>query len=58
MAIDELANNPRDFGAIKLSPPLEGYRVRSGSYRIFFEIDDEKQVVTVRGIARRTSTTY
>ncbi len=52
--IDELADNPRADGCIKLSGE-EKYRVRQGMYRIVYEIRDETLVVNVVKIGHRSS---
>ena len=47
-----LSINPRPFGVQKLSGS-EGYRIRSGSYRILFEIDDILQHVLIYRVKHR-----
>lgn len=42
----ELEENPRVFGAEKLTA-REAYKLRVGSYRIIYEIDDSQQEVKV-----------
>jgi len=49
---DDLEKNPRPPGAKKLSG-VDGYRVRSGDYRILFTIDDERRVVRVYRVGNR-----
>ncbi len=45
-AIEGLSRNPRPRSAKKLvNQP--GWRVRSGNYRILYEIDDDKKLITV-----------
>ena len=44
--IDALRDDPRPPGSEKLSAQ-ERYRVRQGSYRILYEIEDQQVVVTV-----------
>jgi len=39
--ISKLAENPRPVGVQKLTDD-EGYRIRSGNYRILFEIGNKK----------------
>ena len=51
-AIARLADNPRPFGYKKLKGE-EAYRIRVGSYRIIYEIDDHKIIVTVVSIEHR-----
>ena len=50
--IESLANNPRPFGAIKLSGD-EKYRLRAGSYRILYQIFDDKLVIIVVKVGHR-----
>lgn len=52
--IDELAENPRAPGCIKLSGH-ELYRARQGNYRIVYEIRDGELVVVVIKVAHRSS---
>lgn len=54
--IENLADNPRGEGCVKLTAQ-ERYRVRSGIYRIVYEIRDETLVVLVVKVAQR-STVY
>lgn len=51
-AILKLAENPRPHGAKKLSGvPL--YRIRVGSFRIVYEVNDAQHLVTVVTIGHR-----
>ncbi len=50
--IDELAQNPRLEGAIRLKGE-EGYRVRVGDYRILYEIDAAAQIITIYRVKHR-----
>lgn len=52
--INELADNPRAPGCIKLSGH-ELYRVRQGNYRIVYEIRNGELVVVVIKVAHRSS---
>lgn len=52
--IDDLAENPRAEGCIKLSSH-ERYRVRQGLYRIIYEIRDSELIVQVVKVAHRSS---
>ena len=52
--IDALAVDPRGGGCVKLSG-LERYRVRQGVYRIVYEIRDDRLVVQVVKVGRRSS---
>ncbi len=50
--IDSLAEDPRGTGCEKLSGQ-ERYRVRQGVYRIVYEIEDGRLVVTVVKVGHR-----
>lgn len=50
--IELLAEDPRPRGCEKLSG-LERYRVRQGVYRIVYEIDDDRVIVTVVKVGHR-----
>ena len=51
--IDALAIEPRGSGCEKLSGQ-ERYRVRQGVYRIVYEIEDNRLIVTVVKIGHRS----
>jgi mRNA interferase RelE/StbE len=51
---DEIAENPRGPGCLKLSGQSR-YRVRLGSYRILYEINDVTVVVLIVKVAPRSS---
>lgn len=58
-AILKLEENPFCFGTIKLlGYPVAQYRHRVGDYRILFDIWEEKKILMILDIKRRTSTTY
>ncbi len=42
--IESLADNPRPFGAVKLSGD-EKYRLRIGNYRLLYQIFDDKLII-------------
>ncbi len=50
--IDQLAQNPRPAGAIKLQGE-SGYRIRVGVYRILYDVDDKEQTVIVYRVKHR-----
>jgi mRNA interferase RelE/StbE len=52
-AIDGLAQNPRPPGAKKLIGADQLWRVRSGDYRIVYEIQDARLIVLVVHIGHR-----
>ena len=53
-AIASLGDNPRPFGYKKLRGE-DAYRIRVGDYRIIYEIEDEKIIVTVVSVGHRKS---
>ncbi len=50
--IDDLADDPIPPGTLELRG-RRGRRLRVGDYRVIYEIDDAKQVVTVVHVAHR-----
>ncbi len=50
--IEALAEDPRPRGCEKLTGGAR-YRVRQGSQRVLYEVDDEAQIVTVVKIGHR-----
>ncbi len=48
-----LGANPRPAGCKKLKGGEVGWRIRVGDYRILYEIDDARSVVTVATICHR-----
>ena len=51
--IISLASNPRPFGSLKLTAEEEGYRIRSGNYRIPYRIDDKNKMIYVYRVKHR-----
>ena len=47
-----LSKNPRPSGCLKLTAE-EGYRLRSGNYRIIYRIDDKEKIVCLYRIKHR-----
>ncbi|MCL1937602.1 MAG: type II toxin-antitoxin system RelE/ParE family toxin [Candidatus Azobacteroides sp.] len=54
-AINNLVNNPRPFGCIKLSGFENLYRIRVGIYRIIYIIEDSILTIEVIKIDHRRS---
>jgi mRNA interferase RelE/StbE len=48
-----LADDPRPPGCEKLAGMADAWRIRSGSYRIVYVVDDHAQVVTVTRVGHR-----
>ena len=54
--IKALANNPRPAGCRKIAGSEEDWRIRVGSYRVIYEVDDAEQAVRVMRVRpRRTA---
>lgn len=51
-ALKKLSTNPRPFGYKKLKN-REGYRIRSGDYRIIYTIDNQELLVFILTIGHR-----
>ena len=47
-----LASNPRPHGFQKLTAD-EGYRIRSGNYRILYRVDDKNKIIYIYRIKHR-----
>jgi mRNA interferase RelE/StbE len=50
--IEALGSHPRPHGSRKLTG-RDGYRIRSGDYRVVYEINDRLQSVTVFHVGHR-----
>lgn len=50
--ISSLSRNPRPPGCLKLTAE-EGYRLRSGHYRIIYRINDKEKIVYIYRIKHR-----
>jgi mRNA interferase RelE/StbE len=51
--LGELARDPRPPGVVKLAGAENLWRIRSGDYRVIYEIHDERLVVLVLRVAHR-----
>jgi mRNA interferase RelE/StbE len=52
-AVELLAETPRPPGAKKLSGSSGDWRVRTGDYRIIYEIEDDRLIVLVVAVGHR-----
>ena len=52
-ALAALAWNPRPPGCVKLSGSKDLWRLRFGSYRVVYQIADDRKVITVVKIGHR-----
>lgn len=55
-AIEALTNTPRPSGAVQLRPAP--YRIRVGSYRVVYRINDEERWIELGRIDSRGESTY
>ncbi len=51
--IDELADNPRPNGVVKLEDLDNGYRIRVGAYRVLYDIFDDVLFINVVRVGHR-----
>jgi mRNA interferase RelE/StbE len=56
--IKSLASEPRPHGARKIRGAENAYRIRTGNYRVVYEVYDKENLVLILHIGRRTETTY
>lgn len=65
--IEKLAANPPPFGQgpfKTLNPPLKlyefiaQYRLRKGDYRVLYDVDEERKVVWISALRKRSERTY
>lgn len=55
-AIEELSDEPRPAGSKKLKGKVEYlWRIRIGSYRVIYNIQDTVRIVEVRDVGHRSS---
>ncbi|MDO8751132.1 MAG: type II toxin-antitoxin system RelE/ParE family toxin [Dehalococcoidia bacterium] len=57
-AIRGLAGEPRPQGVTKLRGAEGVYRIRVGPYRVVYDILDDRELVVILKVARRSETTY
>ena len=57
-AIDKLAEEPRPRGVRKIKDAVTAYRIRVGDYRIVYDVYDDKKLVIILQVVRRSETTY
>lgn len=51
--IRSLADNPRPAGCEKLEVKEDKYRVRQGSYRVVYSIDDQRRLINIIKVGHR-----
>jgi mRNA interferase RelE/StbE len=50
--IEKLSSEPRPMGCIKLKK-REGWRIRSGDYRVIYEINDDLRSINILHVGHR-----
>ncbi len=56
---EKLEQDPFSLDIKKLGPPHQtSHRIRTGSYRIFLDIDTTNKIILIVDIKRRTTQTY
>lgn len=50
---EQLTENPRTLGVIKLQGDDKLYRIKVGEYRIIFEIDDSNKILKITRVRHR-----
>jgi mRNA interferase RelE/StbE len=57
-AVRRLAEEPRPEGVRKIKGAERSYRIRVGSYRVVYKLNDNEKLVLILQIVRRSETTY
>ena len=57
-SVDKLAEEPRPHGVRKIKEAVTAYRIRVGNYRIVYDVYDDKKLVVILQVVRRSETTY
>jgi mRNA interferase RelE/StbE len=57
-AVRKLAGEPRSQGVRKIRGTEKAYRIRTGNYRVVYDVYDTDDVVLILQIARRSEATY
>jgi len=55
--LDTMQEDPFQGDVVRLTAQPTAWRRRVGDWRIFFDVDPERQLVIVHDVVRRTSTT-
>lgn len=57
-AIAKLRDDPWNAGLEELKPPLSGFRLRAGNWRVLLALYPTERLIAVTDLQRRTTTTY
>jgi mRNA interferase RelE/StbE len=53
LRIERLSRNPRPRDSVKLKGPEDLWRIRVGSYRVIYAVDDDERVVDITAVRHR-----
>jgi len=56
--VDKLMEDPRPHGVRKIKGAVTAYRIRAGDYRVVYDVEDDKKLVVILQIVRRSESTY
>ena len=56
--ISALADDPRPTGARKVIGREHSYRISVGNFRVIYEVFDDKRLVVIARVIRRSENTY
>jgi mRNA interferase RelE/StbE len=57
-ALNELADEPHPQGVKKIKGAERAFRIRVGSYRMVYIVDDNENLVLILQVVKRTESTY
>jgi mRNA interferase RelE/StbE len=57
-AIDNLAADPRPYGVRKIEGAVTAYRIRVGHYRVVYDVFNDRKLVVILQVLRRSESTY
>ena len=58
VAIRGLANEPRPPGVRKIRGAEKAFRIRVGNYRVVYDVHDDRALVVILKVARRSEATF
>jgi len=57
-AVERLAEEPRPHGVRKIKEAVTAYRIRVGDYRIVYDVHDDRELIIILQVVRRSENTY
>jgi mRNA interferase RelE/StbE len=58
IAINNLALEPRPYGARKIKSQENSYRIRVGNFRVVYDVLDKETMILLLQVVRRNESTY